>query len=61
MTMDSQALARCLYEQFGQAYMGARWSELALLETRLWEAKAEGLITKLDQHGYRLSYIPPEA
>lgn len=59
MTPESHVLGRCLYEQVNRT--GPRWAELARLEVDLWQARASELITKLDQHGYRLSYIPPEA
>jgi hypothetical protein len=55
---DSTILARCLYEQAHR--IGQRWSELTPTESDLWIDRAGELINKLDLHGYRLSYIPPE-
>lgn len=60
-THDYDALGRCLYEQFNQVYFGAKWSELTLLESRLWRARAENLIKRLDALGYRMTYFPPES
>lgn len=58
MNSDSAILARCLYEQAHRT--GPRWSELTRIEADLWTDRACELINKLDLHGYRLSYIPPE-
>lgn len=58
MNSDAAILARCLYEQAHRT--GPRWSELTRVETDLWTDRARELINKLDLHGYRLSYIPPE-
>lgn len=59
MNRDSAILARCLYEQAHRT--GPRWSELTRVEADMWKDRARELINKLDIHGYRLSYIPPEA